>query len=97
MKQYVLGVESTAHTFSVSLVSSKGEILSNTKSVYKPAPGTGIHPFEASQSHLKAAGGVLAKAVKESGVALRDLEAVCYAMGPGLGPCLRVGAVVART
>ncbi|MGD0476917.1 MAG: KEOPS complex N(6)-L-threonylcarbamoyladenine synthase Kae1 [Nitrososphaerales archaeon] len=97
MKQYVLGVESTAHTFSVSVVSSKGEILSNAKSIYEPAAGSGIHPFEASQSHLKAAGKVLREAVEESGIAPHRLEAVCYSMGPGLGPCLRVGAVVART
>ncbi|MGD0146044.1 MAG: KEOPS complex N(6)-L-threonylcarbamoyladenine synthase Kae1 [Nitrososphaerales archaeon] len=97
MKQYVLGVESTAHTFSVSVVSSEGEILSNAKSVYKPAAGSGIHPFEASQSHLKAAGKVLEEAVEESGIALHQLEALCYSMGPGLGPCLRVGAVVVRT
>jgi len=97
MKQYVLGVESTAHTFSVSVVSSEGEILSNTKSVYTPQAGSGIHPFEASQSHLRAAGQVLEGAVEESGIASSGLEAVCYSMGPGLGPCLRVGAVVART
>lgn len=97
MKQYVLGVESTAHTFSISVVSTKGEILSNAKNVYKPAAGSGIHPFEASQSHLKAAGKVLGEALEESGIAPYQLEAVCYSMGPGLGPCLRVGAVVART
>jgi N6-L-threonylcarbamoyladenine synthase len=97
MKQYVLGVESTAHTFSVSVVSSEGEILSNTKNVYTPQAGSGIHPFEASQSHLRAAGKVFEGAVEESGIALSGLEAVCYSMGPGLGPCLRVGAVVART
>jgi N6-L-threonylcarbamoyladenine synthase len=97
MKRYVLGVESTAHTFSVSVVSSDGEILSNAKSIYRPAAGSGIHPFEASQSHLKAAGRVLGEAVEESGVAPNQFEAVCYSKGPGLGPCLRVGAVVART
>ncbi len=97
MKQYVLGVESTAHTFSVSVVSSKGEILSNAKAIYKPPEGSGIHPFEASQSHLAAAPKVLAEAVSSSGISLTDISAVSYAMGPGLGPCLRVGAVVART
>lgn len=97
MKQYVLGVESTAHTFSVSVVSSKGEILSNAKSAYRPPAGSGIHPFEASQSHLKTAGTVLREALRESGIRPDQLEAVCYSMGPGLGPCLRVGAVVART
>ena len=97
MKGYILGVESTAHTFSISVVSSRGEILSNTKSTYVPPEGSGIHPFEASQSHLASAPGVLADALRASGVSLGDLDGVAYAMGPGLGPCLRVGAVVART
>ncbi len=97
MKQYVLGVESTAHTFSVSVVSSEGEILSNVKSVYKPPGGSGIHPFEASQSHLSSAKRVVSEAVGASGIPLGEVSAISYAMGPGLGPCLRVGAVVART
>ena len=97
MKQFVLGVESTAHTFSVSVMSSKGEILSNAKSVYKPPEGSGIHPFEASQRHLATAPGVLVEAIRASGVSPTELSAIAYAMGPGLGPCLRVGAVVART
>jgi N6-L-threonylcarbamoyladenine synthase len=97
MKGYILGVESTAHTFSVSVMSSDGRILSNTKSVYKPPEGSGIHPFEASQNHLIAAPKVIADAVRLSGVPVDELSAVAYAMGPGLGPCLRVGGVVART
>jgi len=97
MVRYILGVESTAHTFSVSIVSSDGHILSNEKSIYKPPEGSGIHPFEASQNHLAAAPKVLAEAIDRSGVSLKDLSAISYAMGPGLGPCLRVGAVVART
>ena len=97
MRQSILGVESTAHTFSVSVVSSDGTILSNAKSVYKPPEGSGIHPFEASQSHLSAAPSVLREAIESSGVPLGELSAVAYAKGPGLGPCLRVGAVVART
>jgi N6-L-threonylcarbamoyladenine synthase len=97
MRRHVLGIESTAHTFSASVVSSEGEVLSNTRSVYKPPEGSGIHPFEASQNHLANAAGVLADAIDRSGVSLNDLDAISYAMGPGLGPCLRVGAVVART
>jgi len=97
MNRYVLGVESTAHTFSVSVVSSDGRILSNAKSVYKPPEGSGIHPFEASQNHLATAPRVVADALEDSHVNLNDLALVAYAMGPGLGPCLRVGAVVART
>lgn len=97
MKCYVLGVESTAHTFSVSVVSSEGEVLSNARSVYRPPEGSGIHPFEASQNHLASAPSVLSEALRISGVRPNDISAVAYAKGPGLGPCLRVGAVVART
>ena len=96
MKSY-LGVESTAHTFSASVVTSDGRILSNTKSVYKPPEGSGIHPFEAAQSHMASASKVVEDAISLSGVNPSRLTAVCYAMGPGLGPCLRVGAVVSRT
>lgn len=34
--------------------------------------------------------------MEEAGLGMRDLDAISYAAGPGLGPCLRVGAVVAR-
>ena len=97
MRQYAVGIESTAHTFSASVVSSDGKILSNSKNVYVPPEGSGIHPFEASKSHLEAAGGVLRDALDRSGIDQSKINAVCYSMGPGLGPCLRVGAVVART
>ena len=95
--KYVLGVESTAHTFSVAIVSETGKILSEAKNIYEAPAGSGIHPFQASQSHLAAAASVVESAFEASGVRPRDVEAVCYSMGPGLGPCLRVGAVVART
>jgi len=97
MAKLVLGIESTAHTFSASVVSSEGRILSNTKNVYQAREGGGIHPFEAAQSHIRAAKGVLEGALRESGVGFDGLSAICYSMGPGLGPCLRVGAVVARS
>jgi N6-L-threonylcarbamoyladenine synthase len=97
MKRYVLGIESTAHTFSVSIMSSDGNIMSNTRSIYKAPEGGGIHPFEASQSHLASAARVLKESFEQSDLGPDDIDAVCYSMGPGLGPCLRVGAVVART
>ena len=39
-----MGIESTAHTFGVSIMDSEGNILSDVKSVYKPPAGSGIHP-----------------------------------------------------
>jgi len=40
---------------------------------------------------------VLSECLQEAGVTIKDLDIISYAAGPGLGPCLRVGAVVARS
>jgi N6-L-threonylcarbamoyladenine synthase len=92
----ILGIESTAHTFSASVVTEKGGLLSDVKDVYLPPEGSGIHPTEASSHHAAVAARVIGEALAASGMKGGDLDAVAYAMGPGLGPCLRVGAVSAR-
>ncbi|HUH99642.1 MAG TPA: KEOPS complex N(6)-L-threonylcarbamoyladenine synthase Kae1 [Nitrososphaerales archaeon] len=96
----VLGIESTAHTFSASLVSEKEGVLTNAKDVYVPPEGSGIHPAEAAEHHLEVAVRVVREALTRQtlrGSAIDEVDAIAYAMGPGLGPCLRVGAVTART
>jgi N6-L-threonylcarbamoyladenine synthase len=93
----VLGIESTAHTFSASVVTEREKLLSDVKDVYVPPEGSGIHPTEAAKHHSLVAARVIEEALSASGVTAGDLDAVAYAMGPGLGPCLRVGAVSART
>jgi len=39
---------------------------------------------------------VLVEALHEAKISITDLDIISYAAGPGLGPCLRVGAVVSR-
>jgi N6-L-threonylcarbamoyladenine synthase len=97
MGRFVVGIESTAHTFSVAVTSREGKILSDVREVYRPPEGSGIHPYLASKCHAKAAPRVLRDALFTSAVRQGDIDAVAYSMGPGLGPCLRVGAVVARS
>lgn len=95
-----LGIESTAHTFSCAVMQKRGrggEILSDVRRVYRPKDGEGIHPREASRHHVDCGPQVLSDALSEAGVSAGDLDLVSYAAGPGLGPCLRVGAVVARS
>jgi len=95
-----LGIESTAHTFSSSVVSlrnlTEGKILSNVKAVYSPPRGSGIHPSEASRHHTKVASDVILSSLKEANLTIKDLDVIAYSAGPGLGPCLRVGATIAR-
>ncbi|MDJ0269421.1 MAG: KEOPS complex N(6)-L-threonylcarbamoyladenine synthase Kae1 [Aigarchaeota archaeon] len=90
-----LGIESTAHTFGVGVARSDGSILSNAMRVYKPEKG-GIHPREASQHHAKHALEVVREALEKARLKPSDIDVVAFSIGPGMGPCLRTGATVAR-
>lgn len=90
-----IGVESTAHTFGVGIVDSDCKILADCRSTIKPERG-GIHPREASRHHYEAGAKVLKEALSSSGIGLDQIDVVAFSRGPGLGPCLRVGATAAR-
>lgn len=92
---YCLGIESTADDFGVGIATSKGEILANVMSAYVPEEG-GIHPREAARHHAEKASQVLEEALRKAGVKAKDLSAIAFSQGPGLGPCLRTGATIAR-
>jgi len=95
-----LGIESTAHTFSCAVLEkkgNKGKICSDIRRIYQPPEGEGIHPREASRHHVENSSDVLMESLNKANVQIRDLDMIAYAAGPGLGPCLRVGAVVARS
>jgi len=95
-----LGIESTAHTFSCAIIEKKGKkgkILSDVRKIFRPEAGQGIHPREASRHHIENSSSVLSECLKDAAVSVQDLDIISYAAGPGLGPCLRVGAVVARS
>ena len=94
-EKYVLGIESTAHTFGVGVASSSGRILANIRHVYKPKEG-GIHPREAAQHHSQIASKAVREALSQAGVKPQDLDGIAFSIGPGMGPCLRVGATIAR-
>jgi len=91
-----LGIESTAHTFGVSIVSSDGRIISDYKSVYHPPLGKGIHPREAAQHHSEHAANTLKDCIQSSDFSLNSIDCIAFSSGPGLGPVLRTGASVAR-
>lgn len=94
----VLGIESTSHTFGVGVVeyeSGYARPLANVLSQYKPEKG-GINPRESFAHHVSKASTVLKEALETSGLTVKDVDAIAVAVGPGLGPCLRVGASLAR-
>ncbi len=97
----VLGIEGTAHTLGVGIVESEAErpdrcvILANERDMLTPEEG-GIHPREAAHHHAEVGPAILQAALDQSGLAPSDLEGVAFSQGPGLGPCLRVAATMAR-
>lgn len=91
----VLGIESSAHTFGVGIV-SKGKVLSNEKDMFKI--GTqGLIPTKVAEFHISNASKVIERAIKAAGINLEDIEGVGYTRGPGIGPCLQVGQLAAKT
>jgi N6-L-threonylcarbamoyladenine synthase len=95
-KLICVGIEATAHTFGVGIVTSDGKILANEKSSFTSEKG-GIHPREAAQHHSVFWEFVLDRALEKANVSLNDIDLVSFSKGPGLGHCLRIGAVVGRS
>ncbi len=90
----VLGVESSAHTLGIGIV-DEGRILANEKIMYKIR--SGIIPMRVADFHARNSAVLLKRALRKAHVGIDDIEAIGYTKGPGLGPCLRVGQVIART
>ncbi len=90
----VLGIEGTAHTVGVGIVSEEG-VLSNVFHMYRPPQG-GIHPREAANHHAEYLPKVLREALNKAGVSMGEIDGIAFSQGPGLGPCLRTVATAAR-
>ncbi|MFA4820241.1 MAG: KEOPS complex N(6)-L-threonylcarbamoyladenine synthase Kae1 [Candidatus Aenigmatarchaeota archaeon] len=89
-----LGIESTAHTFSIGIIDDE-KILANTRDMYVPEKG-GINPLDAKEHHVKVKDKVLEESLATAGLSLTDIDLFAYAAGPGLPPCLKVGAQFAK-
>ena len=91
----ILGIESTAHTLSFGVVENDGRAKPSVSNLFRPEEG-GIHPREAADHHSNVAGELLSEVMVKNSISKSDITAIAFSQGPGLGPCLRVGASVAR-
>ncbi|MCE4604663.1 MAG: N(6)-L-threonylcarbamoyladenine synthase Kae1 [Aeropyrum sp.] len=92
----VLGIESTAHTFGVGIVSDNPPyILADVRRKWEPRSG-GILPREVAEYFSKVAGEAVEEALGSAGLSIKEISAIAVSLGPGMGPALRVGATVAR-
>ncbi|MDP3733662.1 MAG: KEOPS complex N(6)-L-threonylcarbamoyladenine synthase Kae1 [Nanoarchaeota archaeon] len=86
----ILGVESTAHTFGVGIVTSDGAIVANVTDSFTSTEG-GMIPHEIADHHKNVAEKVLAKAFTDAGKSWSDINFIAYSAGPGLDPALWAG------
>ncbi len=94
-----LGIESTAHTFGVGIASfdrKKGKILANVIKQFTTKTG-GIIPAEAAEHHVDICDTAVTEALAAAKIKLSDVDLISFSQGPGIGHCLRIGAVAART
>ena len=93
----ILGIETTCDETAAAVVrrngggDGPGEILSNVVrgQVEEHAAYGGVVPELAARAHVEALDGVLARAIADAGVKLKDIDGVAAAAGPGL-----VGGVI---
>lgn len=90
-----LGLEGTAHSFGAGVVTSEGEVLANVWDMLSPKEG-GIHPREASRHHSELGPGLIAQALQNASLSPAEIDLIAFSRGPGLGPCLRTTATMAR-
>jgi universal protein Kae1 len=91
-----LGIEGTAHTFGIGIVSEDGEILADERDVYNPPEGKGIIPSDARQHHEKVSKEVLEKVMKSANITFKEIDIISYSAGPGLPPSLLFTAKFAK-
>jgi len=87
---YIIGVESTAHTFGIGIVDEQGKVLANVTDSYS-SPEGGMIPVELATHHEKVAEAVLEKAILTAGIKWNDILFIAYSAGPGLDPALWAG------
>lgn len=90
-----LGIESTAHTWGVGLVDFTGKVLSLVNDVYVPEKG-GLHPALVREQHLNNFMRVINDALTQAKCSIKDINLIAFSQSPGLGPVLKIGALVAR-
>lgn len=89
-----LGIESTAHTFGAAILKGK-TVLSNVKKLFETEQG-GLIPIKVTEHHVEYCDLIIKAALKKAKVSISDIDLISYSASPGMGHCLRIGAMSAR-
>ncbi|HET8568269.1 MAG TPA: tRNA (adenosine(37)-N6)-threonylcarbamoyltransferase complex transferase subunit TsaD [Candidatus Limnocylindria bacterium] len=93
----ILAVETSCDETAVAVVEDGRRIRANVVASQAAHQRTGgIVPEVAAREHLRALDGVAQQALRDAGMALREVDAIAATVGPGLIGALLVGANYAR-
>jgi len=98
-KKYILGIETTAHTFGIAIVSDEKnpKILANEKDSFFTEDGEGgMIPMEVAKHHDDISESVYNLALEKSKIKEKDIGAIALSNAPGLAPCLLSGMNFAK-
>lgn len=95
----VLGIETSCDETAVGIVEDGKRLLSNAvfSSMDLHVQYGGIVPEIAARSHIEVITGVIEKALREAKLGWDDIDGIAVTYGAGLGMCLLVGVMTART
>ncbi len=95
----VLGIETSCDETAAAVVEDGNRLLSNVvaSSMDLHAQYGGVVPEIAARSHIEVILPVISQALEEAGCSWDDIDAIAVTYGAGLGGCLLVGVLTART
>ncbi len=95
----VMGIESTAHTLGVGIAEKKGNTFRITANAVDKVPHTrkGFVPRLLAEHHARVFKKTVAKALSESRKGIKDVQAIAFTQGPGIGNALKVGYTAAKS
>lgn len=95
----VLGIETSCDETGIAIYDSEAGLLANQlySQVKLHADYGGVVPELASRDHVRKTIPLIQEALKEAGLAAKDIDGVAYTAGPGLVGALLVGATIGRS
>ncbi len=90
-----LGIESTAHTFGVGIVTHDKKVLANERELFTTEKG-GMIPAKVADHHVEICDDVINRALDQAKLKFKDIDVIAFSQGPGQGHALRIGHFIAR-
>jgi len=98
-RMIILGIESSCDETACGIVRDGNELLANAvfSSMDQHVQYGGIVPEVAARSHIEVINGVIEEALTQARLSWDDIDGIAVTYGAGLGGCLLVGVMTART